>query len=64
MPDGSALENPRFVDPANRDFHLRRTSICIDTGTDAPAVPTDDLDGKSRPQGAGYDIGAYEYVPE
>nr|MBC8248539.1 right-handed parallel beta-helix repeat-containing protein [Anaerolineales bacterium] len=46
---------------ANRDYHLTAYSPAIDTGT-AEGAPTVDLDGVSRPQGEGYDIGAYEYL--
>lgn len=51
--------NPLFVDEAAHDFHLQPTSPAIDAGTTLSQVP-DDLDGVSRPRGAGYDIGAYE----
>jgi uncharacterized repeat protein (TIGR01451 family) len=51
--------NPVFADPANRDYHLGSGSAAIDTGVDAGV--TEDLDGLSRPQGCGYDIGAYEH---
>ncbi|RZB32303.1 MAG: hypothetical protein SRB1_01319 [Desulfobacteraceae bacterium Eth-SRB1] len=52
-----------FVDPANFDFHLLSTSSAVDTGTSAGA-PAVDYDGDSRPQGAGYDMGADEYVTQ
>lgn len=42
------------------DLHLKAGSPAIDAGTDSGA-PTTDFDGKPRPYGAGYDIGAYEY---
>ncbi len=60
--DSSNLENadPRFVDQANGDYHLLRSSPCIDTGTSVGA-PDTDIEGNSRPRGAGHDIGAYEY---
>ncbi len=50
---------PRFVNAAGDDFHLRGDSNAIDTGTsaDAPAV---DIEGKARPMGGRFDIGAYE----
>ena len=50
--------DPRFVDPAGGDYHLSAGSAAIDTGVDAGI--TGDLDGALRPQGDGYDIGAYE----
>jgi parallel beta-helix repeat protein len=62
-----------FVDPANADFRLKVGSLAVDAGTDVtPYLPTDvfpdfdftlDLAGKLRPQGFGWDIGAYEFVP-
>ncbi len=57
--------DPLFVDAANADFHLTSTtsvtSPAIDAGiaTNAPSV---DFDGIARPQGAGYDIGAFEAI--
>ncbi|VVB89784.1 Right handed beta helix region [uncultured archaeon] len=52
--------SPQFVNPSGGDFHIQSGSPAIDKGTstDAPAV---DFDGNSRPKGAGYDIGAFEY---
>jgi CSLREA domain-containing protein len=57
----SLYEDPLFVNAANRDYHLAAYSPAIDAGTSegAPAV---DLDGLSRPQAKGYDIGSYEFV--
>jgi hypothetical protein len=47
-----------FVDPAG-DFHLKPGSPAIDAGQTLTAV-TRDFDGKTRPQGASSDAGAYE----
>lgn len=44
----------------NGDYHLVIGSPAIDAGTSSSA-PSTDIEGASRPQGAGYDIGAYEY---
>jgi len=44
------------------DFHLLDGGIAIDKGTDKDA-PSEDYDGKPRPNGKGYDIGAYEWQP-
>jgi hypothetical protein len=52
--------NPLFVNESSKDFHLQSTSPCIDKG--ASVGVTNDFDGVSRPQGTGYDIGAYEYT--
>jgi len=52
---------PRFVDPANGDFRLKDGSPGIDAGTPIKAVATD-LRGVKRPQGDGWDVGAYEWT--
>ncbi len=41
------------------DYHLRKGSPAIDSGVKVPLGV--DLEGCSRPQDAGYDIGAYEF---
>jgi len=53
--------NPLFADPEIGDFHLLPGSPCINAGTSVGA-PNDDIDGKIRPQGVGFDMGADEYV--
>ena len=46
---GNIDADPRFRDPANGDFHLLRTSPCIDAGTnDAPNLPDCDFEGDPR----------------
>jgi hypothetical protein len=52
--------DPLFVSTSTHDFHLQENSPAIDAGSSVNA-PSDDYDGTSRPQGSGYDIGAYEY---
>lgn len=54
--------NPMFASPATNDYHLEAGSRAIDAADALPSV-TNDIDGTLRPQGAGYDIGAYEYRP-
>jgi hypothetical protein len=52
--------NPLLVNPPS-DFSLQSTSPAINAAS-ATYAPDDDYIGTSRPQGAGYDIGAYEYT--
>jgi len=54
------LGNPQFVNPSNNDFHLQSDSPAIDAGVNVGVY--EDFDGNSRPQGSGYDIGAYEFT--
>jgi hypothetical protein len=57
--------DPSFVDATNGNYQLAQGSTAIDYGTPV-AVVTTDLLGIARPQGNGYDAGAYEYssVPQ
>ena len=50
-----------FFNLCQWDLHLREGACAIDTGSPENA-PSVDYDGVPRPQGQGYDIGAYEYV--
>lgn len=50
-----------FVNPAANDYRLLAGGPGVDTGT-ATQAPTRDLVNAIRPQGAGFDIGAYEFV--
>ena len=56
---GNINSNPQFVGGSN--YSLISSSPCIDTGTSSGA-PNTDIDGISRPQGSGYDMGAYEFL--
>jgi len=49
----------RFVNPGAGDYHLQAGSPAIDAGV-AAGVPAFDRDNKLRPQGAQFDMGAYE----
>lgn len=48
-----------FTDESADDYHLRATSPAVDRGAPRADLPTD-FAGLPRPQGAGFDIGAYE----
>jgi hypothetical protein len=50
---------PLFVSAGGGDFHVQAGSPAIDAGSSDDA-PNDDFDGMPRPQGGGYDIGAFE----
>jgi hypothetical protein len=52
--------DPKFVNSAANNFYLQSTSPAIDAGMTLTAVPID-FSNIPRPEGAGYDIGAYEY---
>lgn len=64
--NGNLAQDPQFFNiqggSTTWDFHLNYTSPCVDTGTDENA-PEQDIDGISRPQSLGYDMGAYERMP-
>ncbi len=51
---------PLFVNSGEGDVSLQADSPCIDAGT-SKDVPTTDIQGASRPQGNGGDMGAYEW---
>ncbi len=53
--------NSMFINPSKADFHLKEDSPAIDNGS-AVDAPGDDFDGNPRSQGAGYDIGAFEFM--
>jgi hypothetical protein len=52
-----------FIDPSHGDLHLSSDtlSLVVDQGTSIPGLD-DDFDGDTRPQGAGIDIGADEFL--
>lgn len=54
--------NTAFVNDSAENYQLTSSSSAIDRGINlAAAGIRDDLAGGTRPQGAGYDIGCYEY---
>ena len=56
---GNINSDPLFI--GGSDYRLISSSPCIDSGTSSEA-PATDISGTPRPQGQGYDMGAYEYV--
>jgi len=56
----SLYGNPIFSNPSNNDFHINSGSPAIDSGI-ALSGFNFDYEGVPRPQGSGWDIGAYEY---
>jgi parallel beta-helix repeat protein len=56
--------NPLFVNPAADDYSLQQNSPAINAGYDLGSLNQNDYIGDSRPQGNGFDIGAYEFVTE
>jgi len=67
--EGNINSDPLFVDPENSDFHLKKTSPCIDKGSNsAPGIPNTDFEGDTRivdgdnDGTATVDMGADEYT--
>jgi hypothetical protein len=52
--------DPLFVSPGTGNFHLQADSPARDRGI-ALGAPVIDFDGIKRPQGTGYDLGAFEF---
>jgi hypothetical protein len=59
---GNQGTSPKFVDPAQGDYHEAAGSVTIDAGVDHPGNGPSDLDGDARTIGT-TDIGADEFVP-
>ena len=57
----SSEGDPQFVNAAGENYQLSFTSPCVDGGT-ANGAPDTDYNGTARPQGQGYDMGAYERI--
>jgi hypothetical protein len=57
---GSGAATSIVANPATGNYHLVAGSPAIDAGT-ASGAPSNDIEGILRPQGAGFDIGAYEF---
>ena len=55
--------DPNLVNPAAADFRLQTESTAIDAGVDLTSEGVlKDIADVARPQGAAFDIGAYEYL--
>jgi hypothetical protein len=70
---GIITSDPKFVDPANGDFHLQADSPAIDAGITTATVGAADINGVQRGlkgvqayrgDGSAVDIGACEFLPE
>ncbi|NIM93050.1 MAG: hypothetical protein GTO18_04985 [Anaerolineales bacterium] len=59
FPNDLWMVDPLFVDYASGDYRLQSGSHAVDTGVDIGV--TLDFDGNTRPQGAGFDMGAFEH---
>ncbi len=57
--ENNLTTDPRFVNAGGYDFGVQAGSPAIDKGVALAEVPTD-FTGKARPEGAAYDIGAFE----
>ena len=58
---GNIDKDPLFVDPDNGDFHLKRFSPCIDSGTKDVRLPLYDFEGDPRIAGLAPDMGYDEF---
>ncbi len=59
---GNITADPRFVDAANRDYHLSLGSPCIDVGGSGAGLAATDWEGTARVVGAGMDMG-FDEIP-
>jgi parallel beta-helix repeat protein len=57
----ASVGDPMFVNTSGNDFTLRSGSPAIDRGMTLSDIPATDGIGTPRPQGSGWDIGAFEY---
>jgi len=62
MEEGSISDDPLFVNPAARDYHLLPISPCIRSGWPNAQMPEVDIDLEPFPLGRRPDIGADQFV--
>jgi len=53
---------PTFIDFGGGDYTLQEGSVGVDDGTSMSSHYNTDKEGITRPQGADWDIGAYEFI--
>lgn len=57
------INSLKFVNASGKDYRLTQSSPAVDAGVDRRSFGvTKDLEGKARPQGNAFDIGAYEFA--
>ncbi|OGS20208.1 MAG: hypothetical protein A3J83_08740 [Elusimicrobia bacterium RIFOXYA2_FULL_40_6] len=59
--NGNISQDPLFINAPSKNFKLQPGSPCINNGKTLAGV-TNDFDRNTRPNGSGYEIGAYEYI--
>jgi len=59
-PHANIFADPLFVNATGGDYQLQVGSPAVNSGFAGPGVPDVDIEGTSRPQGSGVDMGAYE----
>jgi Bacterial Ig domain/Pel9A-like, right handed beta helix region len=60
LSNNKTFTDPKLADPAGLNFHLTASSPAINQA-DASVSPSVDHEGAGRPQGSGFDIGAFEF---
>lgn len=63
FPNDIVNQDPKFVDVGNNKFRLQANSPALNAGVTLSGFSSD-IEGRSRPQGSAWDIGAYEYVKD
>ncbi len=64
IPGNNVVMDPLLLDPVNHDFHLQNVSPAIDSALPSTGLEVSaDFERVARPQGLGFDIGAFERTP-